>query len=171
MNLNPLTQLNAITIVSIIVIFSITFFALKRIYFDRYVDFMEARAAKISVGRAAGLEAESIIVKATAEAEEIVRCARKEADEIVAQTKTEVYEVRERSRMAATAKAEKIVAAGRGRLQEVRDKENDLLENELVANVWRIVAKLDGEIKREAVEAVVRRNIAVVDTKEGALNG
>ncbi|MFA5866742.1 MAG: ATP synthase F0 subunit B [Actinomycetota bacterium] len=169
--MNPLTQLNAITIVSIIVIFSITYFAMKRIYFDRYVDFMEARAAKISKGRAAGLEAESIVVKATAEAEEIVRCARVEADDIAAQTRTDIYELRERRRIAATTEAEKIVDDGRGRLEAVRDKERDLLEKELVANVWRIVSKLDGEIKRDTVEAVVRRNIAVVGAKAGGVNG
>jgi F0F1-type ATP synthase membrane subunit b/b' len=170
MNLNPLTQINAITIVSIIVIFTVTYFALKIIYVDKYVDFMEARSQKISEGRGAGLEAEAKIVKAKADAEEILRCARSEADDIAAQSRTEVYELREQRRIAATAKAEKLVDGGRGRLDKLKDKERALLESELAVCVWRVVSKLDGNIKQDSVEAVVRRNMAPTDVKAGGIN-
>lgn len=171
MNLNPLTQLNAITITSIVVIFSMTFFALKKIYIDKYVDFMEARVQDVSEGKAAGLEAETIIVAAKAEAEEILRDARKEADDIAAQTRTDGYDLREERRIAAMTEAEKLVAAGRDRLSKVKEKERALLESELVVCVWRVVSKLDGKIDRETVEAVVKRNLASTDKEAGALNG
>jgi F0F1-type ATP synthase membrane subunit b/b' len=171
MNLNPLTQLNAITIVSIIVIFTMTYFALKRLYVDKYVDFMEARALEVSEGRAAGLEAEAIIVKAKAEAEEILRCARTEADDIAAQTRADSYDLREQRRFTAMDEAEKIVAKGRGSLTDMKNKERALLESELVTTVWRIVSKLDGAIDRCIVEDVVRRNMDGADEEADFING
>jgi F0F1-type ATP synthase membrane subunit b/b' len=171
MNLNPLTQINPITIVSTMVIFLVTYFALKKLYVDKYVEFIETRTREVSDGRAAGLEAEAITVKAKADAEEILRGARSEADDIAAQTRTDAYELREEHRLAAAGEAEKIVAGGRERLQTIKDKEQVLLETELVDCVWRVVSKLDGKIERTTVAAVVRRNIAATESKAGPVNG
>lgn len=171
MNLNPLTQINPVTMTAIVVIFIATYFALKKIYFDKYVDFIESRDSEISKGRAAGLEAEAITVKAKTEAEEISRNAQVKIDEITTQNRSAIYEAREEIRLKAAGEAEAIIEKGRVTLPDLKAEERAKMQRELGVCIWQVVRKLDKDIELKTVEDLVRRNIGEFDREAGGVNG
>ena len=64
MNLNPLEQLNLITMAAMAAIFLVTFFVLKTVLFTPLIDVMEKRAGKLERSRARYQEADVLIEQA-----------------------------------------------------------------------------------------------------------
>lgn len=163
MVLDPLAQINPVTMVAIIVIFLATFVLLRRIYFLPLIEVMERRAARIAQARARKAEADARLHDGQLEAERIRAAAVADAARLVEQVAAQSAEIRNGRMARATAEAEAILASGRDEVRALRQTESAKLEDELRACVTTMLTHIVGTVDDAAVRLTVKRALA---TKE-----
>ncbi len=87
MNLNPLEQLNLITMAAMAAIFLMTFFVLRKLFFIPLIEVMEKRAEKIERARTRYEEAGALLEKAREETREIAAQAAGTAERLAEEVK------------------------------------------------------------------------------------
>jgi len=160
LNLNPLSQIDPIVIVATVLIITITYFLLRRLFIAPYLQVMEQRdelfeiadgqiADSAETDRQADFEAERVLAEAAQAAEQI----RVEAKE-----KADTYR---RGRLAtATERASATLEKGRAEISAQRDAAMAKLRAEAVECVGLACTQLLGATDREAAEAAVDRLMA-----------
>lgn len=164
MVLDPLGQLNAVTIGAVVAIFLATFWLVRRSLLP-LIEVMERRTARIAAARAQKAEAEVALRGAQAEAASARAAATGEVERAAATSRDEVAEVR-RARLAqATAEAEAIAAAGREEVLALRQAEEAKLADELYACVRQALTKMIGPVDETAVRFMVGRVLAAKEAR------
>jgi F0F1-type ATP synthase membrane subunit b/b' len=164
MALNPLAQIDLVTIGGVIVIFVVTLFLLRRICLVPVIAVMEGRVAKIATARAHAAEAEAQLASAHREAEATRAAATAEATQLVDGVRGEIAAAREQRLAQARTEAEAILAKGRDEARALRQAEDARLTDELSACVSAALRKIIGPVEGGAVRFVVKRVLA---EKEG----
>lgn len=160
MVLNPLAQINIVTIGALIAIFLVTFFLLRRIFFLPVIDVMEKRAARIETARTKKAEAENLLSRAQLKAEEISAEARAEAERIADAAKGEMIKVREAKTAQANAEADAIQAKGRDEVLVLKRSEEAKLKEDLCVCVNRTLSKMIGPVDEKTVRFMVNKVLA-----------
>jgi F0F1-type ATP synthase membrane subunit b/b' len=163
LNLNPLTQIDPIVIVAIIVIFVATYFALKRVFVQPYLAVMEERERLFEHGDEVLERAEDAEREGAENAEMTVAKAAVAAEEerAAAHDRAELY--RKERVEAATREASSLLESGRAEIASARAEQSVKLREEALDCVGlacdRLLGKHDPEIVGAAVDRLVSRGM------------
>ena len=157
MNLNPLEQLNLITMAAMAAIFLATFFVLKTVLFTPLIDVMEKRAGKLESSRARYQEADALIEQAREEAARIAAEAGETAERFSEDVRRELAGIGESKRALANAEAEKILASGRAETARLKATEQARLKEHLLTCSRQTLVKMIPTVDEEALRLVVNR--------------
>jgi len=157
MNLNPLEQLNLVTMAAMAAIFLVTFFVLKKVLFSPLIGMMEKRAGKLERSRARYQEAGVLIGQAREEAARIAAEAAETAGRASEDVKRELAGIRETKRAQANAEAEKILANGRAEVAHLKGTEQARLKEHLLTCSRQTLVKMVPTVDEEALRLVVNR--------------
>jgi F-type H+-transporting ATPase subunit b len=157
MNLNPLEQLNLVTMAAMATIFLVTFFVLRTVLFTPLIDVMEKRAGKLERSRARYQEADALIEQAREEAAGISAEAAETAEGSSKDIRKELAGIRESKRAEANAEAEKILASGRAEVARLKGTEQARLKEHLLTCSKQTLAKMIPTVDEEALRLVVNR--------------
>lgn len=160
MELNPLTQINLITISAIIVIFLTTHFILRKIFFLPVIEVMEKRTARIEAAKAKRSETESLLEAAQLKSEAILTEAQEEAERIAEEAKGEMVKAREARIAQANAEADEILTKGRDEGQKLRQIEQAKLKEDLCVCVNLTLNKMIGKVDEKTVRYVANKALA-----------
>ena len=160
MILDPLSQIHPVTMAAIIVIFLVTLFLLRRIFFLPLRAVMQQRAARIQAARAGKAEAERLLEHARAEAEQALSAAREEATRLAARVEAEAAALRVERLAHATTEAEAILAGGREEVQALSRSEEARLAEELHACAAQALTRMIGTVDDAALRLVLKRVLA-----------
>lgn len=163
MELNPLNQIHPVVIASVIVIFAITYFVLRKAFFLPVIEVMERRNSRIEASRALREEAAGASRQADFEAEEVLRKARERAESVVSSAREEVE--RERSARLDKSRADNVsfLERERAKIMKERTAEVDALRDEATACVTMACEKLldgaDPHLVSSVVDHLVARRV------------
>ncbi len=157
MNLNPLEQLNLITMAAIAAIFLVTFFVLKTMFFNPLIDVMEKRADKLKRSRARYQEADALIEQAREEAARIAAEAAETAERFSEDIRRELAGIQESKRTLANAEADKILASGRTEVERLKGSEQARLKEHLLTCSKQTLVKMIATVDEEALRLMVNR--------------
>jgi F-type H+-transporting ATPase subunit b len=157
MNLNPLEQLNLITMAAIAAIFLVTFFVLKTMLFNPLIDVMEKRADKLKRSRARYREADVLIEQAREEAARIAAEAAETAERFSEDIRRELAGIQESKRILAGAEADKILASGRKEVERLKGSEQARLKEHLLTCSKQTLVKMISTVDEEALRLMVNR--------------
>lgn len=157
MDLNPLEQLNLITMASMAAIFLITFIVLRKVFFGPLIDVMEKRAGKLERANAKYREADALIEKAREEAARIAAEAAEREARLSEGVKGELARIRESKRAEAGVEAERILAAGRAEVARLKTAEHARLTEHLLTCSKQTLAKMISGVDEETLRLVVNR--------------
>lgn len=160
MDLNPLAQIDLVTVMITVVVFIATYVTMRKVFFDRTIAVMETRQQRCDEAARACEEARTHIVAAEQKATQVVSEARTHADEIVAKAR-EQAEAEKTARIAqARQEAEKRLQQGRAEILAARDREIASLRAEAIECVGLACTKLAGTADPDIVSGVVDRLVA-----------
>jgi F0F1-type ATP synthase membrane subunit b/b' len=157
MGLNPLEQLNLVTMAAMAAIFLVTFFVLRKVLFNPLIDVMEKRADKFERARAQYQQADALIKQAQEEAAGIAAEAAETAERFSADVKRELAGTRESKRALANAEAENILLSGRAEAARIKGTEQSRLKDHLLACSKQTLVKMIPTVDEEALRLVVNR--------------
>jgi F-type H+-transporting ATPase subunit b len=157
MGLNPLEQLNLVTMAAMAAIFLVTFFILRRVLFNPLIDAMEKRAGRLERSRARYQEADALIEQAREEAKEIAAKAAEVAERFSEDVRRELAGIRESKRALANAEAENILASGRAEAARIKGTEQSRLKDHLLTCSKQTLVKMIPAVDEEALRLVVNR--------------
>jgi F0F1-type ATP synthase membrane subunit b/b' len=157
MGLNPLEQLNLVTMAAMAAIFLVTFFILRTVLFNPLIVVMEKRAGRLERSRARYQEADALIERAREEAAGIAAESAEAAERISEDVKRELAGIRESKRALANAEAEKILAGGRAEAARIKGTEQSRLKDHLLACSRQTLVKMIPTVDEEALRLVVNR--------------
>jgi F0F1-type ATP synthase membrane subunit b/b' len=160
MVLDPLGQINLVTIGAILVIFLMTLLGLRRICLVPLIEVMERRDARIEAARARKAEADELLARAEQEAAQVLSRAKEEADQLVAKLAEETAALRNARLARAAAEVESILAAGRDELAALRRTEDARLAAELCTSVTGTLTRMIGPVEATTVRFLVARTLA-----------
>ncbi len=160
MNLDPLEQLNWITMASMAVIFLASLLVLRKMLFAPLIEVMERRAAKAEKARARYEEMALLREDAEKEARRITEEAAGTAGRLSDEVKAELAKVREARRAKAGAEAEDILLHGREDVARLRRTEQARLKEHLMTFSRQTLAKMISDVNEEALELIVNRVLA-----------
>ncbi len=157
MSLNPLDQLNLITMAVIAAIFLVTFFILKKVFFTPLIDILEKRARKLESSRLRYQEADKLIKQAQESAARIATEAGETAESFSENIRKELARIENSKRALANAEAEKILADGRVEVARLKETEQARLKDHLLACSRQTLLKMIPTVDEEALRLVVNR--------------
>lgn len=157
MGLNPLEQLNLVTMAAMAAIFLATFFVLRRVLFNPLIDVMEKRAGRLERSHARYQEADALIEQARKEAAGIAAEAAETAERMSEDVRRELAGIRESKRALANAEADKILASGRAEAARIKGTEQSLLKDHLLSCSRQTLVKMIPTVDEDALRLVVNR--------------
>lgn len=160
MSLNPLEQINYITITAVIVIYLVTYFVLRKIFFVPVIEMMEKRTARIEAARTKKAEADSLLSEAQLKAEAILAEASEQAELMAEAAKEEIIKDREAKITKANAKADEIQAEGREKVLAIKQSEQAKLKEDLCVCVTQTLTKIVSRVDEKTVRYVVNKVLA-----------
>lgn len=160
MVLDPLAQIDPITIGAVVAIFLATYLVLRRMFFAPFLDVLEKRARRIETARALRTEAEDLLKDGRARAEQLLAAAREEAGRISEAAREERLRLRESTMARATAEAEALLARGREEVLALRRSEESALGEHLHVCVGETLARMIGRVDDASVRYLVGRALA-----------
>jgi F-type H+-transporting ATPase subunit b len=160
MSLNPLEQLNLVTIAAVAAIFLVTYVALRRLLFEPLLALMDRRARRVAEGAAAAEEARALVARAQQEAAKLVADATAAAERLERDVKDELARLREARVAEANARTGDLLARGRAEVSRIRSEEDARLEEQLLACSRQALLKMAGEVDAAALRLVVARVLA-----------
>ncbi len=171
MALNPLDQINPITVVGIMIIFTVTYFILRKTLFLPVVQVMDNRAKKIKSGRATIARAEFLLCDAQGKAERILTEAQEEAERITEESKKETAGLKEQDIAQANKKADAILFKEQKEIRLLKQTEQDKLEQGLIYCVSKTLKKSIGYTDEKVILSMITKVLATRGNGEGTLNG
>jgi F0F1-type ATP synthase membrane subunit b/b' len=164
MTLNPLEQINLITMGAIAVIFTLAMMALRRILLVPLITLMEQREQKLEHCRCKQQEADALLRKARGEADVILQEAAEQARKLSKTVEEELLKIRDERCAEATATAEGILGSGREDVLQLRQAEQAKLKTQVEVCCRNVLAKMISQVDEDTLRVVVSR---VMET-EGA---
>jgi F0F1-type ATP synthase membrane subunit b/b' len=158
--LNPLDQIQPWVILSVIGIFCITLFVLRRVFFLPYIEVMELRESERVAADREIAEANGVVGDARAEAERIRSQARERAEEMARASGAEDEAYRRRVLETAMHESSATLERGRVRIASERDAEVERLREEAVECVTLACDRLLGAADPAAVSGAVDKLLA-----------
>lgn len=157
MELNPLNQIQPAVIGSVVGIFTVTHFVLRRTFFLPVIEVMERRQARLDTASAQRDEAGRVGHDAETQTEEILTRARSRAERIAGVVR-ERAQAERRQRIDAVREAgASRMEAGRQQIMQEREDELASLRAETSKCVTMACQRLLGDVDPRTVDSIVAR--------------
>ena len=160
LNLNPLTQIDPIVIVAIIVIFVATYFALRRVFVLPYLAVMEERERLFENADEMFERADAVESQAAENAEATIARAGVAAEELRVRSQDSAEQYRRERIDSATQEASTLLESGRAQIAAARAEQGAKLRAEAMDCVGLACDRLLGKHDPETVEAAIDRLMA-----------
>ncbi|HEY5541112.1 MAG TPA: hypothetical protein VIL41_06635 [Coriobacteriia bacterium] len=160
LNLNPLSQIDPIVIVAIIVIFVATYFALRRVFVMPYLAVMEERERLFEDADDMLDRADAVERQAAENAEATVAAAATAAEELRMASRDSAEQYRRQRVEAATQEASLLLESGRAQIASARAEQGVKLRAQVLDCVGLACDRMLGKHDAETVEAAVDRVMA-----------
>jgi len=155
--LNPLTQIDLITVTLTILVFIATYWLMRKVFFDKTIAVMEAREVRCRDAEEACHQAQTIIAQAERRAEEIAAATHEEAEALITSAREEAEEEKVSLLAHARQQAEARLQEGRTEVLAAREREITSLRTEAVECVGLACEKLAGHADPDVIDSVVDR--------------
>ena len=160
MNLNPMTQLDPVIIVAMILIIAVTYVLLRRYFVMPYLHVLEARERLFETSDAQLDDAEKSAQVAQQHSEDVVAEAAEQAEKIRSDARAAADEYRAKCVGKATAKATASLEKGRELIATERAAELETLREQACECVGLACNRLLGCADDEAVASAVEHALA-----------
>ena len=160
MNLNPMTQLDPVIIVGMVLIIAVTYVLLRRYYVMPYLHVLEERQRLFEISDARLDEIDSGTQDAQQRSEDIVAEAAEQAEKIRSDARASAGEYRTKCVGEATALATAALEKGRETIAKERALELSKLREQACECVGLACGRLLGHADDEAVASAVERALA-----------
>lgn len=157
MELNPLAQIDPITVGTTVVVFGATYWLMRKVYFDKTIAVMEARELRCRTAEESCNKAQALIREAEERAQEIEAATREEADALVTHAREEAEEQKTSLIAEARQHAEARLREGRTEVLAARELEIASLRTEAIECVGLACEKLAGTADPDVINGVVDR--------------
>jgi F0F1-type ATP synthase membrane subunit b/b' len=159
-NLNPINEIEMPVILAVMVIVTVTYFLLRRVFFAPYVAVMEEREVGLEAAESTIAEAERITAEAEAEALKAVAEAHEKADELLRLARDDVEAYRKQEIEAALQESAGTLESGRAEIASGRETEVASLRQKSIECVTLACDKLLGSSDPDAVAGAVDKLLA-----------
>lgn len=166
MSLNPLEQINLITMAAVAVIFLATSLILRRVFFLPLIDVMEKRTRKLERARTLYADADALVERSREEAARMVAESTEEADRLTQEVKDELIRIREARIAEANAEAQSILTRGRNEVVVIKEAEQGKSKEQLLVCCRQTLVKMIGEVDEDTLRFVVSRVLSVREAAE-----
>lgn len=160
-NLNPISQLDLVTMAVVAVIFMATYFGLRRFFVIPLLAVMRERGGMVEVARADQDEAARLLESANADAESMLAEAREKADTLLAEAREESLEAKRERIAQATRQASERLEAGRADIAKARERSMAMMRGQAIECVGIACGQLhvesDDSSIGEAVDKLMSR--------------
>ena len=160
MSLDPIGQLNLITIVGVMVVFVLTMLVLRKTFFRPILGVMEKRNAKIEQGRLTREEAARTMADAQLRAEKVWTDSAAEKEQAVAAIEAGIASWREQRLTQSRAEADSILEAGRTEVESLRESEESRMRDSLTACVVETLSTMLDTVDERTVRAMVDNELS-----------
>jgi len=154
-NLNPISQLDLVTMAVVAVIFMATYFGLRRFFVIPLLAVMRERRGMVEVARADQDEAARLLETANTDAESMIAEARGKADALLAEAREESLEAKREQIAQATRHASERLEAGRADIAEVRERSMSMMRKQAIECVGIACGQLMVESEDRAIGEAV----------------
>lgn len=160
LNLNPITQIEPLVIIAIMVIFVATYFALKRVFVLPYLAVMEERERLFDHADESLRQAAQIEASARQDAQRVLDDAAHAAEELrsASRDRCDAYQAKQLAEATATASA--LLEAGRADIASAREQQSASLRAQVEDCVGVACGRLLGSSRKDVVKAAVERAVA-----------
>jgi len=155
--LNPLNQIDPITVALTIVVFIATYWLMRKVFFDKTIAVMEAREVRCHDAEEACRRAQAVIAQAEHRAEETAAATHDEAEALITRTREEAEEEKVSLLAQARQQAEARLQEGRTEVLAAREREITSLRTEAIECVGLACEKLAGHANPDVIDSVVDR--------------
>lgn len=163
MDLNPLNQINPVTIGATVAIFSGTYVVLRKAVFVPLVTAMEDRQDRVDAGLDAADEAYRLTREAESQAAERLRLERLEGDQLIDAAREKAERRREEFLSVAEKDAAACLDAGRSKIAQARAAEVSELRREALDCVGlaceKLLVPIDEATAASIVDSVIAKRI------------
>jgi F-type H+-transporting ATPase subunit b len=160
LNLNPLTQIQPITMVLIALIFIATYFALRRVFVFPYLAVMQERERLFDEADAALEQADEIDRRAHVEADRVMDEAAQYVENCRLESRERCDEYQRQRVGEATASAAAILEEGRAKIASERAEQRERLRAQVTDCVGIACDRLLGGTEPKVVDEAVDRAMA-----------
>ncbi len=157
LDLNPINQISPVVIMAVIVIITLTYFALRRVYVLPYLGVLEERERLFEAADLSYVEAARCVDEANTGRESAIAQAAAEAEAIRAHAREQAEAYRRETLGAATAAAASRLEDGRAQIAAARAAELSRLQAEAEECVGLACQQLMDRSDPELVSATVER--------------
>ncbi len=160
MSLNPLEQLNWLTIGAVIAVWLATFALLRRLLFLPLLRVMAERRRTLDAAAQLERESQALLERARAEASRISADAAEQARRLEQAVKDELSRTRQQRLLEATTQAQALAARGRDELRALETAESKRLEAQLLGFARQALLQVVERVDDQALAALVQRVLA-----------
>lgn len=160
MELNPLSQINPITIVAVLAVFVIAHFVMKRTFFAPVIAVMEERSERLEAAARKRDEAAELSRTADEDAESILARGRERAERVMASVRDRTQTARAERLDGARSESAAYMEQGRLAIAQEREAELTRLRQEAASCVSLACDRLLGGVDDHKIESVVDRLVA-----------
>ena len=151
-----------VTLIGEILVFALTIWLVKKLFWGTITEKMEARVSKIAEGLAAGERGKKDLENAQAKATEILHAARDKGAEVVEVANQQAARVLEEARKEAQAERQRQVEAARAEIQQELNRAKDALRTEVasiaVAAAGKIVEReIDPKVHKALLDELAQQ--------------
>jgi F-type H+-transporting ATPase subunit b len=160
MSINPLEQLEPVTIAAIAAIFLCTYLLLRRLLFVPLLGVLERRARRLEAAEVAAGDRRALVERAEAEAAAVVAGASEAAARLRRELDDELARERAARLDEATARAQAISEAAHQEASRLRAAEDAGLNQQLLACARQALLRIVPDVDEDALRVVVARALA-----------
>jgi F0F1-type ATP synthase membrane subunit b/b' len=157
LNLNPIGQISPIVIVAVVVIITVMYFTLRKVYVLPYLGVLEERERLFETADIAYVEASQCVSEANADSERGIAEATAEAEAMRAEARESAEEYRRTRVTEAMRTAAARLEEGRAQIASAREAELSRLRVEAAECVHLACGQLVGSVDDDLVSATVER--------------
>lgn len=155
MDLNPINQLDLVTMAAVALIFIATYAGLRRFFVLPLLSVIREREVMVEAAREDQDEAAGLLEAANTDAESVLGEAREQADTMLTQAREESLEQKREQVAAATREASQRLEAGRAEIAQGREKAMKLMRTQAVECVGIACGQLLGSVDERSIGEAV----------------
>jgi len=157
LNLNPLSQIDPVVMIAVVLVIIVTYVVLRRVFVLPYMHAMEAREGLFETARSQFREVDRLTVESQAACEAAIAQATAQAEDLRSEAQERAAAYRSERVAEASRQASEMLETGRAKIEAERTEEMSGVRSQAVECVSVACTQLVGSVTTETVENAVDR--------------